>query len=95
MTIQTSATRTENAAAELAHLGPGFMSRREHRVGRVVGEFVGQALSVPPGAALPQGVREEVQASIDHAIYKLEAHVSREGERSDRSSRQPGRRRSS
>jgi hypothetical protein len=60
------------------------MGRRERRLERVIGDFVGQALSVPPGINLPQELREEVRARIEHAIYKLEAHVSREGGRTAR-----------
>jgi hypothetical protein len=84
MSIRALATRAENAAAELAHLGSGFMGRRERRLEKVVGDFVGQALSLPPGGKLPQELRQELHARIDHAIYKLEAHVSREGARSSR-----------
>lgn len=84
MSIRASATQAEHAAAELAHLGRGFMGRRVHRLERVIGSFVGEALSVPPGGSLPRELREELHARIDHAIYKLEAYVSREGDRSAR-----------
>jgi hypothetical protein len=84
MSIQASATQTELAAAKLAHLGRGFLGRREQRVEKMVGMFVDQAFSVPPGITLPPDLREEVNARIEHAIYKLEAHVAREGARSRR-----------
>ena len=84
MSIQAAATQAEMAAVELAHLGRGFMGRREHKLERVIGNLVGKALSVPPGITLPRDLREELHARIDHTIYKLEAHVSREGARSAR-----------
>jgi hypothetical protein len=84
MSIQSSATRAENAAAELAHLGRGFLGRREHRLEKVIVDFVDEALSMPHSRYLPKELREELNTRIDHAIYKLEAHVSREGSRSAR-----------
>jgi hypothetical protein len=84
MNIRASATQAEIAAAKLAHLGRGFLGRREHHLERVIGNFVGEALNVPSGMRLPPELREELDARIDHTIYKLEAHVSREGARSAR-----------
>jgi len=84
MSIRSTAAKAEKAAAELAHWGRGFMGRREHRLEKVIGDFVGQALSIPPGITLPPELRTELHARIDHTIYKLEAHVSREGDRSAR-----------
>jgi hypothetical protein len=87
MSIDVLATRAENAAAELAHLGRGFMGRREQRTERVIVDFVSEAFSLPRGSRLPGELLREIDARIEHTVYKLEAHVSRGGGRSPRRAR--------
>lgn len=82
MSLETSATQAETAALNLAVKGRGLLGRRERQLDRIIGQFVGEALSVPAGGVLPAHVRDAMKDRIDHIVDTLELYVARSGNRS-------------